>query len=114
MVGDGINDALALVQADIGISISDGTDIAIDSADVILMNNDINNIGKLIHISRKYNRIIKENLFWAFFYNIIMIPIAMGLFSKWGLTMSPMFGSLAMTFSSLTVVLNSLRLKKMV
>ncbi len=109
MVGDGINDAPALVSSTIGISINDGTDVAMDSADVILMNNDMKNILDLITISKRSYNVIKQNLFWAFFYNICMIPIAMGLFSNMGINMTPMFGSIAMIFSSLTVVLNSLR-----
>lgn len=113
MVGDGINDALSLVCATIGISVNDGTDVAMDSADVILMNNDMNNILDLVKISRCAYRVMRQNLFWAFFYNICMIPIAMGLFDKLGITMTPMFGSIAMIFSSLTVVLNSLRFGRM-
>ena len=112
MVGDGINDAPALISATIGVSVNDGTDVAMDSADVILMNNDMGNILDLITISNHSYKIIKQNLFWAFFYNICMIPIAMGLFSNIGINMTPMFGSIAMTFSSLTVVLNSLRFRK--
>ncbi len=111
MIGDGINDAVALVNATIGVSISDGTDVAVDSSDVILMNNDLNNIIKLLKISQKAFKIIKQNLFWAFFYNLIMIPLAAGLLSPLGIVMNPMIASLAMTLSSLTVVFNSLRLK---
>ena len=111
MVGDGINDAVALVNATIGVSISDGTDVAVDSSDVILMNNDLNNIVKLLEISKESFKIIKQNLFWAFFYNLIMIPIASGLLAPLGIVMNPMIASLAMTLSSLTVVFNSLRLK---
>ncbi len=84
-----------------------------DSADAILMNNDISNILDLIKISKKAYLIIKENLFWAFFYNLLMILIAIGLFEIYGISMSPMFASIAMTISSLTVVINSLRLSKM-
>lgn len=109
MVGDGINDAPALVNATIGVSINDGTDVAMDSADVILMNNDIKNILDLIAISKHSYKVIKQNLFWAFIYNLCMIPIAMGLFENVGIWMNPMFGSIAMVLSSLTVVLNSLR-----
>ena len=113
MVGDGINDAPALVNSTIGISVNDGTDVAMDSANVILMNNDISNILDLIKISKKAYLIIKENLFWAFFYNLLMIPIAIGLLENYVISMSPMFASIAMTISSLTVVINSLRLSKM-
>lgn len=113
MVGDGINDAPALVNSTIGVSINEGIDIAADSADVILMNNDLSNILDFIDISKKSYKIIKQNLFWAFFYNMCMIPIAMGILKPYGIAMNPMFGSIAMTFSSLTVILNSLRLRSL-
>ena len=112
MCGDGINDSVSLVTADIGVSISTGTDIAMDSSSVVLMSDNLDRLNDLITISKKTIRNIKQNLFWAFFYNICMIPIAMGVFSTLGITMNPMFGSLAMTLSSLTVVLNALRLRK--
>ena len=112
MVGDGINDAPALINSTIGISINDGTDVAMDSADVILMNNNLNNILDLIKISKSSSKIINQNLFWAFFYNLCMILIAMGLLEPFGIKMNPMFGSIAMTISSITVVLNSLRLRR--
>ena len=111
MCGDGINDSISLVTADIGVSISSGTDIAMDSASVILMNDNIEKINELIEISRKTIRNIKQNLFWAFFYNICMIPIACGILEPIGIEMNPMIAALAMTISSLTVVLNALRLK---
>ena len=111
MCGDGINDSISLVTADIGVSISSGTDIAMDSASVILMNDNIEKIKELIEISRKTIRNIKQNLFWAFFYNICMIPIACGILEPIGIEMNPMIAALAMTISSLTVVLNALRLK---
>lgn len=112
MVGDGVNDALALTEATIGISVSGGTDIAQDSASVILMNENMNHILDFIKISKRAYHIIKQNLFWAFFYNIGMIPIAMGIIKPFGIVITPMIGSLAMTLSSLTVVFNSLRLSK--
>lgn len=112
MCGDGINDSVSLVTADIGVAVGSGTDIAMDSSDVVLMQDDLEKIPELMDISRRTIRNIKQNLFWAFFYNICMIPIAMGIFSIWGLTMNPMFASLAMTLSSITVTLNSLRLRK--
>ena len=111
MCGDGINDSPALASSNIGISVNSGTDIAMDSSDVILMKNDLSKIMDLITISKKTIRNIKQNLFWAFFYNILMIPIAIGLLKPIGISINPMIAGLAMTLSSLTVILNSLRLK---
>ena len=112
MCGDGINDSPALASSNIGVSVKSGTDIAMDSSDVILTRNDLSNIIKLINISKKTIRNIKQNLFWAFFYNLLMIPIAMGMLKPIGITINPMIASLAMVFSSITVICNSLRLKK--
>ena len=112
MVGDGINDAIALETATIGVSVSSATDIAASSSSVILMNDNLERLVDLINISKNTFKIIKENLFWAFFYNLLMIPIAIGLFTHFGFTLNPMFASLAMTISSLSVVFNSLRLRK--
>ena len=112
MCGDGINDSPALATANIGVSVNSGTDIAMDSSDVILTKNDLRSILNLIHISKKTVRNIKQNLFWAFFYNCLMIPIAMGLFNNWGISINPMIASIAMMFSSITVILNTLRLKR--
>lgn len=113
MCGDGINDSPALSRSDIGVSIKSGTDIARDSSDVILTQNDLVSILKLINISKKTIKIIKENLFWAFFYNSLMIPIAIGILKPFGISITPMIASLAMVLSSITVILNTLRLKKM-
>lgn len=112
MCGDGINDSVSLVTADIGVSISSGTDIAMDSSNVVLMNDNLEKIEDLISISEKTIKNIKQNLFWAFFYNICMIPIACGILEPLGVVMNPMIAAFAMTISSLTVVLNALRLKK--
>ena len=112
MCGDGINDSVSLVTADIGVAVGSGTDIAMDSSDVVLIQDDLEKISELMKISKRTIRNIKQNLFWAFFYNICMLPIAMGVFSFCGLTMNPMFASLAMTLSSITVTINSLRLRK--
>lgn len=113
MCGDGINDSPALASSDIGVSMNSGTDIAMDSSDVILINSDLTSITKLIKISNKTLRNIKQNLFWAFFYNCLMIPVAMGLLKPIGIAINPMIASVAMVFSSITVILNALRLKKM-
>ena len=111
MCGDGINDSPALATAEIGVSVKSGTDIAMDSSDVILTRNSLDSILKLINISKKTMRIIKQNLFWAFFYNTLMIPIAMGILKPFGISINPMIASLALVISSLTVILNTLRLK---
>ena len=111
MCGDGINDSVSLVKADIGVSVSSGTDIAMDSAQVVIMNDNLDRINDLIRISSKTIRNISGNLFWAFFYNICMIPIAMGVSVGLGVSMNPMLAALAMVFSSLFVVLNALRLR---
>lgn len=112
MCGDGINDSPALASSNIGVSVNSGTDIAMDSSDVILTRNDLYSIINLIHISKKTIRNIKQNLFWAFFYNSLMIPIAMGLLKPFGISINPMIASFAMVISSFTVILNALRLRK--
>ena len=112
MCGDGINDSPALASANIGVSINSAADIAMDSAEVILTRNDLSGIINLIKISKKTIRNIKQNLFWAFFYNTLMIPIAIGLLKPIGISINPMIASLAMVFSSFSVTLNALRLKK--
>ena len=112
MCGDGVNDSPALATSDIGVSVSNGTDIAISSSDVVLMSDNLMKIVDLLDIGKKTIKNIKQNLFWAFFYNTLMIPIATGMFSFLGIVINPMIAGISMVLSSLTVVLNALRLKK--